>query len=110
MSSPTQRSKAHAEKLGYTVAIVERWNPFAHIRQDLFGFGDLLCVAHGLPVLLIQTTTADNMPARLEKIRANPVHIIWLSTGNRIAVWGWSKRGSRGKRKLWTLKEQEVLP
>jgi hypothetical protein len=35
--SPTQRSLAHLRRLGYQARVVERWNPFARVRQDLFG-------------------------------------------------------------------------
>ena len=104
MSSPTQRSKAHAKKLGYTVAIVEHWNAWARIRQDLFGFGDLLCMKEGEPLLLVQTTTTSNMQNRMVKIAGTKEAAIWVSTGNKIAVWGWAKRGKKGKRKTWTLK------
>jgi hypothetical protein len=39
--TPTQRSLAYLRAEGWQVAIVERWNPHARIRQDLFGdYGD----------------------------------------------------------------------
>ena len=104
MTSPTQRSKAYAKKLGYAVAVVEHWNSFARVRQDLFGFGDLLCMKAGEPLLLVQTTTTGNMQSRIVKIAALPESALWISTGNTIAVWGWAKRGGKGKRKVWTLK------
>lgn len=108
MSSPTQRSKAHAESLGYQVAIVERWNPFAKIRQDLFGFGDLLCLKEGNCLLLIQTTTTGNMPSRIEKIKGIPASWKWITSGNRLEVWGWALRGKKGKRKKYELKRHIV--
>lgn len=103
--SPTQRSKAHAKKMGYSVAIVEHWNPFARVRQDLFGFGDLLCMRPNAPLLLVQTTTTGNMSSRVNKIAELPASSHWLSTGNQIEVWGWSMRGAKGKRKVWTIKK-----
>jgi hypothetical protein len=103
--SPTQRSKAHAKALGYTVAIVEHWNSFARIRQDLFGFGDLLCMKPNTPLLLVQTTNSGNISSRVNKIAALPESSAWLSTGNQIEVWGWAKRGAKGKRKTWTIKK-----
>jgi hypothetical protein len=42
--TPTQRSMAYLKKEGYRVAVVERWNPHARIRQDLFGVIDLLAI------------------------------------------------------------------
>jgi hypothetical protein len=47
MSSPTQRSLRHMRDLGYLVAVVEHWNPHARIRQDLFGWIDLLAIRDG---------------------------------------------------------------
>jgi hypothetical protein len=32
----------------------------------------------------------------------------WLGAGAFLAVWSWSKRGARGKRKLWSLREEEI--
>lgn len=58
MTSPTQRSLAHLRSLGYRVAVVERWNPHARIRQDLFGVLDLLAVRDG-EILGVQTTNAS---------------------------------------------------
>lgn len=31
-----------------------------------------------------------------------------IGPGNRVAVWGWAKRGPRGKRKMWVLSETTV--
>ena len=39
--SPTARSLAHLRSLGYTARVVERWNPFAKIRQDLLGAAEI---------------------------------------------------------------------
>lgn len=41
--SPAQRSLAALKQLGYRAKVVEKWNPFAKIRQDLFG-GDILAL------------------------------------------------------------------
>lgn len=104
MSSPTQRSKAYAESLGYQVAIVEKYNQWAKIRQDLFGFGDLLCLKEGYCLLLIQTTTTGNMPSRIKKIKSLPASWKWITSGNRLEVWGWALRGKKGTRKKYELK------
>lgn len=89
------------QKLGYEVAIVEKWNHFAKIRQDLYGIADLLGMRVGEPLLAVQTTVTEKLPDRMRK---NPEKVAkWLSTGNRFEFWGWSQRGARGKRKLWTL-------
>jgi hypothetical protein len=93
------------------VAIVEHWNPWAKIRQDLFGFGDLLAIAgmrtimesHSLDsihvdpeAILVQTTTKTNMAARIKKIKDDPKRVraawAWLSIrGHSIQIHGWKK-------------------
>ena len=64
--TPTQRSLKYLREQGYTVAIVERWNAFAKIRQDLFGFIDLLAIKPG-ETLAVQTTASgvDRKSTRL---------------------------------------------
>jgi len=108
MSSPLQRSIKHLKDQGYSVARGEHWNSFSRTRIDLFNFGDLL-VANGDHIALVQVTTAGNMGAREKKIWSLPVHRIWLSSGGRIFVHGWEKRGARGKRKTWTITERELV-
>lgn len=108
MSSPTQRSKHYAESLGYTVAIVEKWNMHARIRQDLYGFGDLLCMKEGSVLILIQATSTGNMSSRIKKINTLPAAWTWITTGNRLEVWGWSKKGKAGTRKKYELKRHII--
>ncbi len=104
MSSPTQRSKAYAESLGYQVAIVERWNQWAKVRQDLYGFIDLLCLKEGSCLIAIQATSTGNMNSRIAKIKTLPASWKWITSGNRLEVWGWALRGKKGKRKKYELK------
>ena len=103
MSSPTQRSKAHLEKQGYRVAIVEHWNAFARIRQDLFGVVDLLCL-RGSETLAVQTTSASNMSARVKKIAESDAIADIRAAGWGVVVHGW-KRGTNGR---YTLREVDV--
>ncbi len=111
--SPTQRSLAYLRKEGWTVAIVEKFNPFIKIRQDLWGFGDLICFhARRDLVLIVQTTTRANLISRIQKIRENATAILWL-TGHhrRIEVHGWAKRFERGKiRPKYELRREEIRP
>ena len=96
--SPTQRSKAHLEAEGYTVAIVERWNPFAKIRQDLFGFVDLLAIREG-ETLAVQTTSLNNVSHRVQKIAEHQNVGAVRKAGWRIVVHGWGK-GTNGRYRL----------
>jgi hypothetical protein len=109
INSPAQRSLALLREQGYSAQITEHWNPFAHIRQDLFGFLDIIGIKSGVTgVLGIQTTSTGNLSARVKKILAIPEAQIWLSSGGKILVHGWSKKGKAGKRKLWQLTEKEL--
>lgn len=108
LSSPTQRSLALLRAEGWTVAIVEKWNPHARIRQDLFGCIDLLAIKPGCKPLGIQACAGASHAARRTKSIAEPRLLTWLAAGCDFEVWSWSKRGPRGKRKLWEVR-REVL-
>lgn len=106
--SPVQRSKKLLESRGWFVVITEKWNPWTEIRQDLFGWMDLLAIK-GDSTLGIQTTTASHVNARVAKIKSIPASMLWLASPTRhIVVHGWAKQGPRGKRKTWNCKEVEV--
>ena len=99
--TPTQRSLKKFRDEGWLVAVVERWNPYARIRQDLFGFVDLLAIK-GDVTLAVQTTSGSNVAARIHKIATVQAAALWLESRNRkIVLHGWRKCGARGKRKLW---------
>lgn len=87
--SPTQKSIASLKKEGWRVAIVEKYNFHAHVRQDLFGFGDLLAVCPTEKPLIVQTTTQDHANARVEKILASPAIRDVLRGGFCVIVHGW---------------------
>ncbi len=98
--SPTQRTLEELRKRGYTAAITERWNPFAKIRQDLFGIVDVLAVGNG-ETLAVQCTSGSNVSSRVDKIAAADVTIELRKAGWKLAVWGWRKN-SEGR---WVLRE-----
>ncbi len=94
MPSPTQRSKEYLEDDGYLVAITEKWNPHARIRQDLYGFIDLLALREG-ETLAVQTTTRNNASKRLKKIQESPNLAAIRKAGWRIHIHGWYKKAGR---------------
>jgi hypothetical protein len=99
--TPTQRSLAMLRAEGWLVAVVEKWNVHAKVRQDLFGFADLLAIKDNA-TLAVQTTSGCNVSQRLHKITANAAATLWLRSPHReIVVHGWRKRGPRGRRKVW---------
>ena len=114
MTSPTQLSLNNLAKRGYIAAVVERWNQWAKIRQDLWGFADIIACTFtpdGMRrIVLVQTTTAANMSARRKKIQENTQARMWLRCGGDIELHGWAKVGARGKRKVWTLRMGTFSP
>jgi hypothetical protein len=88
--TPTQRSLEKLRSEGYLCQIVERWNPHARIRQDLFGIGDILAIKAG-ETLLVQTTSRGNVAARVKKIRECEHLPVILTAGWKITVHGWGK-------------------
>jgi hypothetical protein len=69
---------------------VEHWNHWARIRQDLFGFADVLAVRQG-ETLAVQCTTVSNQSARLDKLRGMDTVKDCIRAGWRVEVWGWHK-------------------
>lgn len=109
MSSPTQRSLALLRKIWPLVAVTEHYNSFSRMRHDLFGFVDVLCCRQD-SILAVQTTSGSNVAARFNKIALLPSVVHWLSNpACRLVIHGWRKVGARGKRKLWEVREVEVV-
>lgn len=115
--SPTQRSLAFCRRRGMTAQVVERWNPYARVRHDLFGCIDIVaCVAPGFAppgirngILGIQACAAASHAARRAKAMAEPRLRQWLDAGGQFEIWSWGKKGARGKRKLWELRREALV-
>ena len=117
-SIPLQRSKAWLEEKGFHVWIVEHFNPFAHIRQDMYGFADLVAIRHDMKGVWAINACGENVKEHIGKYLngwthpkkgqqpPNPHLPVWLCGGNRMSIMGWGKRSSDGKgsRKVWTLR------
>lgn len=104
--SPTQRTRDWLKKRGITSQIVERWNSFARVHQDLFGFGDIVAVH--TRIIAIQVTSGDHVSHRIQKIYDEPRAREWLAAGGLIEVHGWRKCGARGNRKTWSLRRVAI--
>jgi hypothetical protein len=116
-SSPTQRSLEYLRKeRGLVAEVTEHWVAFRGIdkktgqprkggvRKDLFGWIDILAMDPETGKLIaVQTTSGDNVAARLAKIREwqHLGAFLYEHTGE---VHGWAKRGPAGSRKLWTVR------
>jgi hypothetical protein len=92
--SPTQLSLRHLRDAGYLCAIVEVYNPHTRTRHDLFQIADILAVKPG-ETLMVQTTSASNVSARVRKITDNPHIAVIREAGIGIHVHGWAKRNNR---------------
>jgi hypothetical protein len=98
-TSPTQRSLALLREAGMLAAVVERWNPHARLRQDLFGCIDIIALDNGRTVA-VQTTTRSNMSSRVTKIVESDAYPFMIRAGWNIEVHGWF----RDSAKRWQVK------
>lgn len=107
--SPTQRTLAYLRDLGWTAQIVEKWVPQARKRVDLFGWIDIIALDRLQNAIVgIQTTSGSNHSARREKGLAEPRMAQWKACGGKLEIISWSKKGKAGKRKVWTMRREEV--
>ncbi|MHC1768165.1 MAG: hypothetical protein AB9869_28490 [Verrucomicrobiia bacterium] len=105
--SPTERSLKSLRSAGWTAFVVEHWNAFARVKQDLLGIADILAVRDDA-TMLVQTTTADHVSHRLARIKTVPAAKAWLACpSRRIAIHGWRKAG---KPKRSRCREVAVTP
>jgi hypothetical protein len=88
--TPTQRSLEALRETGYLPVVVERWNAFAKIRQDLWGWCDILAIRKG-EVLAVQVTSTSNVSARIKKIQESDTIAKVRDAGIRVEVHGWAK-------------------
>ena len=121
-TSPTKRTLQWLKGRGVIGAVVEPWNPHARIRQDLFGFIDLLYVAGMEGIVGVQATDGGGISRRIAKATSfeqeppkpradgkpgrpvppcGPRLHAWLAAGGKFCVIGWRQVGARGERKLW---------
>lgn len=109
--SPTQLSLKHYRKLGWTVEVVERWNPHARIRQDLFGFIDLIAIREDHRPLGIQACARSSIASRHTKILASPLYPVVSSVFDLVVI-GWDKTLAikGGKKMIYRSKERLVEP
>lgn len=105
--SPTARALAECRKRGWKAQVVERWNQYAKVRQDLFGVIDIVALTP-TGILGIQATSGSNHASRVTKIAEEPNAEAWKRAGGQLVVWSFTQKGAAGERKLWTLREEIV--
>ena len=101
--SPTSRTLKALRGEGWRAAVVERWNPHAKIRHDLFGVVDVLAL-RGTETLAVQATSSSNVSARVTKIADSDATADIREAGWRFEVWGWRKN-SKGR---WVCRRVDV--
>ena len=103
--SPTQRTLKAMREQGRLCGIVERFNQYAGphgIRQDLFGFIDILCLDPADGIIGVQSCGQD-YAGHVRKIteERNEAVYEWLKHA-RAELWGWRKiklkRGGKAMR------------
>ena len=117
-----QRSKNLLEKEGYHVWIVEYWHAFAGIRRDLYNMCDLTALRADVNGITGIQCCGEDIQGHIQKILAgwsntetgkiyppNPFIRDWLSARNNFFIYGWVKRGARGKRKLWECRKWKAI-
>jgi hypothetical protein len=92
--SPTSRTLKRLRDQGYLAAVVEKTIPKTFIKQDLYGFIDILAIKGG-ETLAIQATSYPNVSARVNKISEHDNLGAVREAGWGIEVWGWHKKGNR---------------
>jgi hypothetical protein len=110
--STAARSLAECRKRGWTAGMVEKWNNAVKIRQDFLGCIDIIALTPD-GILAIQScsgNTGGGHSDHVKKILAEPRAKKWIEAGGRFELWSWAKRGAAGKRKLWTLRVEDVAP
>ena len=107
--SPIQRTLKWLRDHGYEAQKTEHFNWHAKVRQDLFGFIDVLAVDPD-HVIAIQSSDGSHHAAHRTKIMDNAA-APWLAYRMDIEIWSWSLKltGSRRKDGLLVRKKEYAL-
>lgn len=110
--TPTQRTIRELKNRGLVCAIVEKWNAYAKIRQDMFGIIDIIALDPQRGVIGVQAC-GSAFSAHYHKLTEEKAQETydWISTpGTHLELWGWRKikkvRG--GKAMIWEPRIQEI--
>lgn len=101
--SPTQLSLKLLRDRGYLPYISEYWCAFSKRRKDLYQFIDVVGLhTEGKGIIGVQTTTAQNINARIKKAEnlESGAYWLWLSNGCDAEFHGWYKEGRVWKPKI----------
>lgn len=97
--SPTQRSLKHLRNAGCIAGVVEKWNAFARVRQDLFGIIDVVAISPEGETIGVQACALSSVSERVKKMTASDA-LPWLRKGGwTVLIQGWGK-GANGRYRL----------
>jgi len=98
-------SEKMMEAAGWIVGDLEKWIPATPlgykgplIKRDLFNFADLLCARPGKGIMLVQVTAGSHLQERIDKVKADWRHKVWLKSGGLLQVHSWVKRAGQTQR------------
>jgi hypothetical protein len=126
VSSHLEKTHAKLKEMGYTYAKVEYFNPWSKTTLDLFGLHDTVAIRGDKPGVWGINSCGEDVSTHINKylrgywkpatpskpaklFGPNECLLPWLKAGNRFSLFGWVKRGAKGKRKLWTLRNIEFF-
>ena len=97
--SPTQRTLAALRKMGLIVGNVERWIPRAMVRQDLFGWIDLVALDPEQKKICAVQSTGQDWTGHVRKIceEKKDMARLWLECGGIAELWAWRKVKRKGR-------------
>lgn len=88
--SPTARTMQKLRDDGWICQVVETFNRFGRVRQDLFGVIDIVAIRPGR-TLGVQACTGTDYARRVKKCKDGPGATAWIAAGNELEVWAWRK-------------------
>ena len=110
-TNATQKSLKYLRDAGWSVCIVERYLPARGTmkfprRIDAFNLGDLLACKREEGIALVQCCPGASHAEHKDKILSIPEFETWKRSGGLVILMSWAKKGPRGKRKMWTVREE----
>lgn len=112
--SPTQRTLQSLRDQGRLCGITQTWNPHAGIRQDLFGWIDIIALDPAeSAIVAIQSTDGAHYAEHLKSLLDGKVTekvIEWLCCGGHVEVWGSRKLLVKrsGKAQHWVAQVRKI--
>jgi hypothetical protein len=111
--SPLSKTKQTLEEQGWKTWIVEVFNHWVGVRQDMFGFIDLVAIKPGLGpnmgIVGVQVTSHAHRADHLKKILSTDSAKTWLMSGGRIWLITWGKHKPRGEKvPRWDMATMEL--